>query len=423
MITPANRCRSVLSVALSALVSTAMHAADWPGWRGVDALGVSPETTLPLEWSKEKNIAWKAAVPGKGASSPIIVSGRVFLTTQAEGDGLHVLAYDAKGGRLLWDTELARGRLKSHDLHNMATPTAVSDGRSVWVVFGTGDYARLDLGGKVIWHRNFVKETGSIKTNHGYGISPLLIDGRLYLALMHQGPSWVMAVDAATGSDVWKKERQFGAEAEAQDSYSSPFVLRGNGAPQLVYAGGEVINAYDPATGNEVWKFGGLKVNHPYGRTIAGPTGGEGTVVVVASGFQNRGYTTAIRAGGRGDITETHKLWTSQKFSADCPTPVIHGSRLYSIRDDGNASCLDLKTGDVLWQERLFSDNVKVSPVVGAGRVYFMSGQGNCTVVADAPKFEVLARNELKEYTVSTPALADGRLYIRTEGGLYCIGK
>jgi outer membrane protein assembly factor BamB len=191
---------------------------------------------------------------------------------------------------------------------------------------------------------------------------------------------------------------------------------------QLVCAGAEAINAYDPATGREIWIFDGLKVNHPYGRTIAGPAGGDGVVAVVASGFQNRGYTVGIKTGGKGKITETHKLWTSQKFSADCPTPLFYQGKFYSIRDDGMASCLDAKTGEIHWQERLFTDNVKVSPVAADGRIYFTSGQGNCHVVKAGTVFEVLARNELKESTLSTPAIADGRIYQRTDGGLYCFG-
>ena len=407
-------------VAALALVS---QAADWPAWRGMDGLGVSPEKGLPLEWSHEKNVAWRTVLPGRGSSSPIVVGGRVYVTTQTEGKSLRVLALDAATGALAWDTEVASGALHAHDLHNMATPSAVSDGKSVWVLFGTGDYARLDLDGKVVWHRNFVKEIGPIRTNHGYGTSPVLLDGRLYLTLMHQGPSWLLAVEAATGKELWRKERSFGAEQEAQDSYSTPFVLRHEGRTELVVAGGEVLNAYVPATGEESWRFGGLKVPHPYGRTIAGPTGGEGVVVVVSSGFQNRGSTTAIRAGGKGDITATHRLWNQAKFSADCPTPLIHDGLLYSVRDDGMASCLDLKTGEPQWQERLFSDNIKVSPVVGDGRVYFQSGQSQCVVVAAGRKFEVLARNSLKESTQATPAIAGGRIYLRTDEALYAIAR
>ncbi len=166
---------------------------------------------------------------------------------------------------------------------------------------------------------------------------------------------------------------------------------------------------------------GGFKVPHPYGRTISGPTAGEGVLVAVASGFQNRGFTVAVKTGGKGNITETHRLWTCSKFSPDCPTPVIYQGKLFFIRDDGMASCLDLKTGEPYWQERLFSADVKVSPVAGDGKIYFMNGQGNCAVVKAGAKLEVLATNELNEATLSTPAISAGRLFVRTDGHLYCV--
>jgi outer membrane protein assembly factor BamB len=221
----------------------------------------------------------------------------------------------------------------------------------------------------------------------------------------------------------WKKDRNLEPKDEAQDSYSSPIFLRGDGRTQIVVAGAESLNAYDPANGEEIWICGGLKVQHPYGRTISGPTTGEGVIVTVASGFQNRGYTVGLKLGGKGNITGTHRLWTCDKFSSDCPSPVIYEGKVFFIRDDGIASCLDLKTGQAHWQERIFSANVKVSPVAGDGKIYFMNGQGNCTVVTAAPKLEVLATNELNEPTLSTPAIGDHKLFIRTEGHLYCVIK
>lgn len=401
-----------------------LGAADWACWRGPDGLGVSAEKTAPLAWSKEKGIVWKAEVPGKGASSPIVVGDRVYLTTQTSENGLHLLAYDRKTGAVAWDREVSRGKVHAHDLHNMATPTPVSDGSRVWVLFGTGDLACVDRDGKTVWHRNLTKEFGPLKTNHGYGSSPMLDGDRLYVVRMHQGAdSFVMAVNPATGATLWKKDRSYPAREEGKDSYSTPVFHRHGGSMEVVVAGAEVLDAYAPATGEVLWTVKGMDVPHPYGRTIAGPTVGEGVVVAVASGFQNRGYTIGVKAGGRGDITATHKLWTSKPFSADCPTPVIVDGMLFSVRDDGMASCLDLKTGEARWQERLWTDNVKVSPLAVAGRVYFTSGQGNTVVVKAAPKFEVLARNELKEYTISTPAFSGGRFYLRTEAGLYCIGE
>jgi outer membrane protein assembly factor BamB len=230
-------------------------------------------------------------------------------------------------------------------------------------------------------------------------------------------------MDAKTGRNIWKKDRNLDLKDEAQDSYSSAIFLRGAGRTQIVVAGAESLNAYDPANGEEIWIYGGLKVQHPYGRTIAGPTTGEGVIVTVASGFQNRGYTVGLKAGGQGNITGSHRLWTCDKFSSDCPSPVIYGGKLFFIRDDGIASCLDLKTGEPHWQERIFSANVKVSPVAGDGKIYFMNGQGNCVVVKAAPKLEVLATNELNEATLSTPAVGDHKLFIRTEEHLYCVTK
>ena len=404
-------------------LAAALRAADWPCWRGPNGLGVSEETNLPVEWSKEKNIAWKLELPGKGVSSPCVIGDRVYLTAQTPDTGLHVLAIHSGRGEIVWNREIGRGQLRTHNLHNMATPTAVSDGRLIWALFGTGDLACLDFDGQVVWQRNLVKEYGEYKTNHGYGTSPMLLDGRLYIACMHQGASYFLAVDSKTGKNLWKKDRNLEPKDEAQDSYSSPIFLRSDGGVQVVLAGAESVNAYAPASGEQIWISGGMKVPHPYGRTISGPTAGEGVVVAVASGFQNRGYTIGVKTGGKGDITATHRLWTNSKYSSDCATPVIYGGKLFTIRDDGLASCLDLKTGEPHWQERLFSANVKVSPVAGDGKIYFMSGQGNCFVVKAAPKLEILATNELNEVTLCTPALSNGRLFLRTERNLYCVKR
>ena len=396
------------------------RAADWPCFRGPDGLGVSSEVGLPVEWSKEKNMAWRIAIPGKGASAPIIVGERIYVTTQTEDLGLHLLAINRKDGAVVWDREIERGNLPANKLHNMATPTAVSDGNMVWAMFGTGDLACLDKSGKVVWHRNLVKEYGVYKTNHGYGSSPMLEKGKLYIVCMHQGPSYVLALNALNGKNIWKKDRNLEPKDESQDSYSSPIFLRAEGRTQLVLEGAETVTAYDPEKGDLLWSSGGLRVATPYGRTIAGLAAGEDVVLAVASGFQNKGYTMAINAKGKADTNR--KLWTQKQFSPDCPTPVIYAGKVYMIRDDGNASCLDLKTGEPDWQERIFSSNVKVSPVAADGKVYFLSGQGNCHVIKAQAKYELLSKNELNETTLTTPAISGGQIFLRTEKHLYCVG-
>lgn len=204
------------------------------------------------------------SLPGRGASSPIIVGKRIYLTTQTPDQGLHLLALDRETGALVWDTEIARGKLHAHELHNMATPTAVSDGRHVWVLFGTGDLACVSADGHIAWQRNLVKEFGPLKTNHGYGSSPMLDGNRLFVVRMHQGAdSYVMAVDAKTGKDLWKKDRSNAAREEGKDSYSSPVFHRHGGKLEVVVAGAEVLNAYNPSTGDVVWSVSGLDVAHP----------------------------------------------------------------------------------------------------------------------------------------------------------------
>lgn len=396
-----------------------VHAADWPCWRGPNGLGVSEEKNLPVEWTAEKNISWKAELPGQGASSPIVVGERVYLTLQTEDSGLHALAFDRTTGHLVWDREVGRGRLHANGLHNMATPTPVADGHNIRVMFGTGDVASLDLEGNILWKRNLVSEYGAFKTNHGYGSSPMLENGRLFIVCMHQGPSYVLALDAKTGKNIWKKDRNSGLTDEAQDSYSSPVFFCVAGKTQLVLEGAESVTAYDPANGDELWNSGGLKVPHHAGRTISGLTASDGVLIAVASGFQNQGFTEALAPDQKP--TAVHKLWTQKKFSPDCPTPVIYQGNLYMMRDDGNASCLDLKTGEPHWQERLFSENVKVSPVAADGKVYFFSGQGNCYVVKASPSFSVLATNQFNQSTLSTPAISHGSIFLRTQGFLYCV--
>lgn len=407
-------------LAASTIIST---AEEWAGWRGAGGLGVSAEKNLPIHWGPETNVLWMAPIPGRGASSPITFGNRVFLTTQTDDSGLHVLAIDRVSGKILWDKELARGSVNANKLHNMATPSVAADARHLWAMFGTGEIACLDHDGQIVWQRNLFKEYGANKTNHGYGSSPMLHDGKIFVVCMHQAASWVLALDAVSGRNVWKKDRNLEPKDEAQDSYSSPIFLPVAGRTQMILEGAEVVNAYDPATGEELWSRGGMKVPHPYGRTIAGVAGGEGKVIAVASGFQNRGFTMALNPNGKGPLDDAHQLWKVDKFSADCPTPVVYQGNVYMIRDDGMASCVDLKTGEPRWQERLFTANVKVSPVAADGKIYFLSGQGNCYVVKAGSKFELLATNEFKEATLSTPAISGGHLFIRTDRGLYCVGR
>lgn len=406
------------------LAASASIAADWPGWRGPQAHGISIERDLPQAWGPRSNIAWRVEPPGQGASSPVVVGRRLYLTSQKEDQALLVLAYDPEKGSALWEQKVGSGRVKTHESINMATPTVAADEQRVWALFGTGLLVCLDRDGKFVWERDLKKVHGEFTTMWGMGTSPILHDGKLYLAIMHQGPSYVLAINGTNGMDLWKTMRNHGAIKEAKDSYSSPTLATVEGQTQLIVSGGDHLDAYDPVSGDRLWVTGGLDVPHEYGRTIASPTAAGDFILTVASGFQNRGKLLAIRARGKGKDTLNQRLWINSRYSPDCPSPVIYYGFAFTIRDDGMAQCVDLRSGEAYWQERLFVENTKVSPVAADGRVYILNGRGNCTVVKAAKEFEILAQNDLNEdKTLAAMAIADGRIFLRTGQALYAIGR
>jgi len=393
-------------------------SAGWSGLHGGVAQGVSDESRLPVTWSADDNVLWEIGLPGWGDSSPIVVGDRIYLTSQTDNHDLHVLAMDRDTGKQLWIRNVGSGKGKTHELQNMATPTPVSDGHHVWAYFGTGLLVCLDKAGNVVWNRDLQRDQGPFNIQWGMATSPVLHEGSLYIACLHSGPSYVLAMDAATGKDRWKTDRNIGPENEARDVYSTPIIHQG----QLVVSGANHLNAYDLDTGKPQWICGGLEVTHPYGRTISGPTAFGETIVTVASGFRNQGHVMAVKTGGQGDISASHTLWTVNRYSPDCPSPVIYRGLVYFIRDDGMASCVDLETGEPHWQERLVSGNIKISPVAGDGKIYFLNNQANCTVIKAGPELEVLGTNELNEETLCGPAISGGRLFIRTREHLRAIG-
>src|SRR5690606_38789234 len=239
-----------------------------------------------------------------------------------------------------------------------------------------------------------------------------------FVVCMHSGPSYVLAIDKRTGERLWKKPRDLPCVGEATDSYSTPVIARHGDRTMLVVAGADHVNAYDPATGDELWISSGLKIEHEYGRSIASPTFGNGVVVAPSPNFGNLGRIIAVPVDGRGEITEKRR-WAFEKASPDCPTPLVDEGLVYMIRDDGVATCVDLVTGKQAWQNRLFRNEVRASPVAGDGKVYFVSTRGEVVVLEAGREGKELARNRLPaQALIATPAIADGRLWVRTRDKL-----
>lgn len=412
--------------ALALLTAGSAGADNWPQWRGPALDGSSAETGLPLSWSPEKNVAWKLAMPARSGSTPIVWGDRVFLSVSREpeeSDTLELWAVDRRGGEVLWKRELGGGNVLKYKQH-MSTPSPVTDGKSVWVMTGTGVLKSFDFAGKELWARDIQADYGRFGLKWGYASSPLLHEDSLYLQVLHgmetDDPSYLLRIDKATGETVWRVERPTDAVWESPDSYATPALLRHGGVTEIVVSGGDVLTGHAPATGEELWRAGGLNPgNDSAQRLVASPViSGESIFA-----FGKRGPVLAFRAGGRGDIGESHLVWSMEK-GTDVPTPVTDGKHLFVANDKGIMWCLDARTGEALWgPERVSTETFSASPILADGRVYVTSENGVTTVVRASPEFEVMAQNDLEGYTLSSPAVSEGQIFIRTAEYLFAIGE
>ena len=398
------------------------NAQNWPQWRGPSLNGVSAEKNLPVKWTTEENVVWKVSMPGFSGSTPIVWRDRIFLNV-AEGDNLFLWSVDKTKGQVLWKQPLGAGNVKMRK-QNMSSPSPVTDGRAVYVMTGTGIIKAFDFAGKELWSRDIQKEYGEFGLNWGYASSPLLHEDSLFVQVLHgmktDDPSYVMRIDKKNGKTLWKVDRATNAIRESPDSYTTPALLRYNKTTEIVITGGDCVTGHDPANGKELWRANGLNPdNNPFYRIVASPI----VVNDIIYAPTRVKPLLALRAGGRGDITSSHVLWSTVN-GPDVPTPVTDGKYFYIVNDRGVVWCLDAKTGaEIYAQQRIKPGTYSGSPVLADGKIYITNEDGLTTVIAAGPKFEVLAENALNDYTLSSPAISDGRIYIRTAQHLFSIGR
>jgi outer membrane protein assembly factor BamB len=395
---------------------------NWPQWRGPDANGFADEKNLPVRWSPTENVTWKLAMPDFTGSTPIIWNDRIFLNV-AEGTELHLVCVDRNKGVELWKQHLGTGNAKVRK-QNMSSPSPVTDGRTVWVMTGTGILKAFDVAGKALWARDIQQDYGRFGLNWGYASSPLLHKGMLYVQVLHgmktDDPSYLLGIDAATGKTRWRVERPTDAVSESPDAYTTPALVRYDGRDEIVISGGDYATGHDAATGAELWRAGGLNPNK------------DRSYRIVASAFVSNGLIyvpsrvrplLVFKAGGRGDITASHLVWSTDQ-GPDVPTPSTDGRYVYILNDRGIMWCRDAKTGAEVWgNQRVRSGTYSASPLVSDGKVYVTSEDGVTTVLQAGPAFKVLAENDLADYTLSSTAASDGQLFLRTQKALYCVGQ
>jgi outer membrane protein assembly factor BamB len=418
-----------------------LGAADWPRWRGPLGTGVSPEKDLPSRWGPG-DVLWKARLGGAGVSSPVVWGERIFVTSQhgqaalkpgnhprlnreaepgaekplgAAGDGgvtFVVEAFHRQDGRRLWEYRLpAQGAAQPvHAKHNLASPSPVTDGERVYAWFGTGQLVALTADGKPVWQRHLGQEHGPFDINWGHGSSPALHGESLFLPCYHDSASYLLAVDKRTGKTRWKTDRP-----AAVRSYSTPVVIPGAAGDEVVVNSTEGIHAYDAGSGQLVWHTGGT---HNF--AIPVPSFQDG-VLYASRGYRSGPYL-AIRAGGRGDVSATHVKWQVPTGAPYIASLLLYDGLIYMASDSGIVTCVDAATGEKVWQERT-GGTFSASPVAGDGKVYFMSETGETVVFAPGRAARVLERNRIDGRVVASPAIAGGRIYIRTDDALMAIGR
>lgn len=385
-----------------------VSAEDWPQFRGPAGQGHSAETGLPIEWSESKNVAWKVPVPGRGWSSPVVAGGRVWLTTATSvqrDTSLRLMAFDVESGRQALDVEVFRFRgtelLNAKNSH--ASPTPIVEGERVYVHFGARGTAAVATSGTVLWKARLEYEA-----QHGNGGSPELAGDLLIVNCDGFDRAFVAALDKATGKVRWRRDRR---EPHSQ-AYSTPLAIRAAGREQIVSVGAFTASALDPRDGKELWR-----VSYPDGfSNVPRPVYGAG-LVFIATGF-NQPSLLAVRPDGTGDVTRSHVAWTLTRGAPLTPSPILVGDELYTVSDNGIASCLDARTGGVRWQVRL-GHSFSASPVLADGRLYFLDEDGRTTVLRPGTNPSPLAVNSLDGGTLASMAVSARSFFIRTATHLY----
>jgi outer membrane protein assembly factor BamB len=395
-------------------------AADWPEFRGPTHDGVATAVNVPIEWSATDNIAWKQPIPGSGWSSPVLVDGKIYLTSatgsaEAGDVSLRALCIDAADGHVVWDVEVLQPDADDvkalHQKNSLASPTPIVDGGRVYVHFGHMGTAALDLDGNVLWRQTDVKYSPM----HGNGGSPALAGDLLVFNCDGIDAQFVAALDRATGQVRWKTPRD--GSSQRPFSFSTPLVVDVDGTLQVISPASGFVGAYESRAGNELWR-----VNYGEGFSVVPrPVFAHG-LIYVATGFMRASVLAIDPRGARGDATESHVVWKFDRSVPTTPSLLATGNEIYFVADNGVATCLDALTGEEHWSKRL-GGGFSASPVSADGKVYFLSEEGVTYVVRAATEYELLATNDLGERTLASPAVADGTIYLRTESHLWRIGR
>ena len=398
-------------IALAPILALSLQAENWPQFRGPRGDGTSAESIPPTTWSATNNISWKCALPGEGHSSPIIWNDSIFLTSALPDTGERILIkVDASAGKIAWRTSVAKADRESmHRENSSASSTCATDGTSVITSFQVGDKVDIrayDFDGKLRWSAQPLQFSGE----HGYSYSPIFYKDLVILDCRQGGEAATLAFDKKSGEVKWRAQPK-----KARISHITPLLIN-DGREQLIVSGSDETASYDPATGKQLWWCQG-----PSDVAVAGMSFGDGLVFTTA-GYPAR-TRMAIRTSGSGDVTATEVAWKTQRQVTYVPSPVYHNGHFYSVLDEGMMCCFDAKTGETKWEQRL-GGRFRASLLLADNMIFATNDKGVTTVFRASPEsFQQVSVNDLKEFCYASPALSNGRLFIRTGENLFCIGK
>ena len=400
-----------------------LPAEDWPSWRGPDYSGGRTGENYPSKWTAD-SVAWRAPLPGKGASCPIIWNERIYLSVPDGGED-SVIAFDLEGNKL-WQTKLGAERAPKHKkLGTSCNASPVTDGKGIFVSFKSGNFAALEFDGSIRWQRNLADEFGPQKLYWDQGSSPVIAGDVVVLPRLHAGDSWVAGFDKSTGKTLWQEARDYEVPTENDNAYTTPIPFTHKKSEALLVWGADHLTAHDAGTGAVLWSCGGF---NPEGMkmwpAIATPVISGGIIVVpVGRDDRKQARVHGIRLGGEGDVSASHRLWNRDDLGVFVASPVTYADKVYLLRHKGEVVCLDPVSGKTVWTAQLPESKAPyyASPIIAGGILYAAREDGVVFAAKVGEKFELLGENPMGEQILASPVPAHGRLFLRGEKNLFCV--
>ena len=420
---------TILSILILFSLLFNVYSENWPAWRGPTGNGVSEHVNFPSKFSNTENVNWKLALPGVGSSTPAIWGDKIFVTSAiGSKDGVSCFSKD---GNKLWDHTFGQERGGKHKNGSGSNPSPVTDGNNIYLYYKSGTLAALDLDGKKVWFKNLQDEFGADTLWWDLGTSPVLTEEFVIIAVMQEyeggnpsesKDSYLVAFSKDSGKLAWKTNRTYKVKAETGQSYTTPLVVGEKSNEVIITFGSDHLTGHSAKDGKLIWDCGGYNpTDKAMWRVIASPSISNGIVVVP---YGRKGHFAAVKAGGKGDITKTNRLWTKD-VGADVPSPIAHDGKAYLVTDRGHIYCFNLESGEEIWNQKLprSSASYYSSPIISGERMVLAREDGVVMVMKLLDGgFDLVSKNEMNERIIASPIPIDNHLFLRGQKHLFCLG-